>query len=440
MLKRKLTIYCAIASNAFRSARGACYERAKYYCAICVIEVILMIPKTKDNERIRGFMYVQQIPYLKIIPRKDKKIVDCLAKQFDEAEEKKKFIPIEMDKNLKKDIDKELVDILDKTGAQEWAFVLHDKDKEDNGMLKAFHYHVFFYFKNGKTVNTVAKYFNDDPERFEKWKYSKDNAYSYLIHETAKARKKGKYHYEDSEVIANFNYHQKMEQIRNSVKASKLETLSKKKVLKYIQLYASGGIDRTTLEEILGTYYMADNKALISNIDQDLAVKKHKKFVADFQGKCCYVFWLYGESGVGKTRMVRDMLTKTHKGEFCILGSSKDYFQEYQGENYIVINDLRPNEIKYGDLLKLLDPYEHDKKAGSRYHDKLINAKQIYITTPYSPYKFWQETYVANRGIDAFEQLKRRITAFKVTKTNAYDTERTLIILDHQQQKEINAN
>lgn len=89
MLKRKLTIYCAIASNAFRSARGACYERAKYYCAICVIEVILMIPKTKDNERIRGFMYVQQIPYLKIIPRKDKKIVDCLAKQFDEAEEKR---------------------------------------------------------------------------------------------------------------------------------------------------------------------------------------------------------------------------------------------------------------------------------------------------------------------------------------------------------------
>lgn len=113
-----------------------------------------------------------------------------MAKQFDEAEEKKKFIPIEMDKNLKKDIDKELVDILDKTGAQEWAFILHDKDKEDNGMLKAFHYHVFFYFKNGKTVNTVAKYFNDDPERFEKWKYSKDNAYSYLVHETAKARKK----------------------------------------------------------------------------------------------------------------------------------------------------------------------------------------------------------------------------------------------------------
>ena len=411
----------------------ACYERAKYYCAICVIEVILMIPKTKDNERIRGFMYVQQIPYLKIIPRKDKKIVDCLAKQFDEAEEKKKFIPIEMDKNLKKDIDKELVDILDKTGAQEWAFVLHDKDKEDNGMLKAFHYHVFFYFKNGKTVNTVAKYFNDDPERFEKWKYSKDNAYSYLVHETNSAKTDGKHHYSSDEVTANFDFSEKLKEIRASVKAASLPKLSKKKVDNFIRLYANEEIDRVELSKLLGIYNMADNKALINRIDQELTSKKHANFVRNFQGKRCYVIWLYGASGVGKTSLVRDLLERTHKDKYCILGSSRDYFQDYSGENYIVINDLRPNEINYGDLLKLLDPYEHDKKAGSRYHDKLINAKQIYITTPYSPYTFWQNTYVANRKVDTFEQLDRRIFTFKVTKENAYETERALISLDNKQ-------
>lgn len=382
--------------------------------------------KETQPQRARGFMFVQQISFLKFIPEKDISLLD----DFIQSNQSK------LNLNLKKAINEAFENILNSSGANEWAFILHDKDVNKDGSLKAPHYHVFLYFKNAKSVKRIAKLFSDEPERVEIWKYSKNNAYSYLIHETTQARQKKKYHYSDNDVKASFDFIKKINIIRSTVKTKKLDRLSDNQVEQIIQLYADEKLDLEKLHRILGSFYLAKNKTLISNIEQDLALKKHKEFLTNYRNKRCWVIWIYGEAGVGKTSTVRKVLEQEYKNNVCILGSSKDYFQDYAGENYIVINDLRPNEINYGDLLRLFDPFEHDKKAPARYHDKYLNAKQIYITTPYSPWDFWSETYVANREIDTYEQLERRITAFEMTDKNSYNVYRTLIIFNENVKKE----
>ena len=97
------------------------------------------------------------------------------------------------------------------------------------------------------------------------------------------------------------------------------------------------------------------------------------------------------------------------------LGSSRDYFQDYKGENYVILNDLRPNEFSYADLLRLTDPYQHDKAAPRRYHDLKLNLKTLIITSPYSPEDFYEYCKVDNYQIDTFEQLKRRLHVIHVT-------------------------
>ena len=158
---------------------------------------------------------------------------------------------------------------------------------------------------------------------------------------------------------------------------------------------------------------MAKHQQLIDRISQVQEEEAHKRWLTKMKGKSMKVIWLYGAAGVGKTRMAEIMLSK-HK--YVILGSSRDYFQDYHGEHYIVLNDLRPNDFLYSDLLRLLDPYQHDKAAPSRYHDKKLSAEEIIITTPYSPYDFYRNIIsIHDKSVDTIDQLLRRVIPIKIT-------------------------
>lgn len=89
-------------------------------------------------------------------------------------------------------------------------------------------------------------------------------------------------------------------------------------------------------------------------------------------------------------------------------------FQNYNSENAIIIDDLRPRAINYEDLLRITDPHsiEYGINAPSRYYDKALACELIIITSPYSPreYYFREILTAEQRRIDTFEQLNRRIT------------------------------
>lgn len=280
-----------------------------------------------------------------------------------------------------------------------WAFIKHDKDGTEE------HYHVILKYKNASRLSTVANLFKDDPERVKVWDNHWNNACGYLIHSTQNSVRDGKHRYDLKEVTANFDFKEKIHEIQNRITGHK-------NVEKVIVQYGNHEISREELELKLGDAELAKNHVWITRIDDLNAKRKHEKFLKDFEGHAQETIWLWGSAGVGKSRYA-DFLTRGKKT--AKLGSSRDYFQDYHGENYVILNDLRPNEFSYADLLRITDPFQHDKSAPRRYHDLKLNLKMLIITSPYSPDEFYEYTNVQNYQIDTFEQLNRRIHAIHVT-------------------------
>ena len=102
--------------------------------------------------------------------------------------------------------EKNFLDIMEEVINQNTAFILHDKDIDDDGNLKKSHYHVCVKFKDAKTCSSVAKLFclkNEKgeiaPNRVEVCSKGKKNfkgALLYLTHANAP----DKYQYSVSDI------------------------------------------------------------------------------------------------------------------------------------------------------------------------------------------------------------------------------------------------
>lgn len=301
------------------------------------------------------------------------------------------------------DLDK-LKDILSGLKAKEWAFIVHNKDKSKNGGLVTPHVHVVLKFENERILDAIAKALNVKPQYFQVWTGRINNAYSYLIHLTSGAKEK--HIYSPKEVKASFDFPKRITEITNRV--------SKQEIKDALNLYANGGLKSGELKTKLGTLAYAKNLDVIKKIDNVLDAQTHEEWLRSFEGQKMIVNWYYGPAGVGKTRLALEQAKRSGK-QYCVLGSSNDYFQDYNAQDHVVILDeLRPNDLKYGDLLKIMDPYQHDKHAPRRYRNVALNIEQLIITTPYDPETFYKMTKIRDRRVDTVDQLKRRIS--KVTK------------------------
>lgn len=99
------------------------------------------------------------------------------------------------------------------------AGILHDKDvNENNESVKAY-VHVVMQFKNQRSLQKLAKLL-EEPQgsAFHQWRGNVNNAYSYLVHQTADAT--DKYPYSIEEVIANFDFEALMKKIILDVQSS----------------------------------------------------------------------------------------------------------------------------------------------------------------------------------------------------------------------------
>lgn len=304
--------------------------------------------------------------------------------------------------------------IMNKLEPSKCAVILHDKDVDDDGKAKAPHVHAMISFDNARSLQNVARLLGIEPQYIEQWKGESLNGYSYLIHATTNAEHQ--YQYSTDEVIANFDFNELMEQVREGIKRKTKVTSAKDEIIirAYLDELKKGSIILKEVEEKLTGSQYAKAKNRLENVWQKrrtvLAEEWRKEMLET--GRSIDVIYIYGQSGTGKTRLAKDYAEKSDS-DYFFTGSSRDPFQLYEGQSTIILDELRPSTFPYNDLLKLLDPFNTRSNAPSRYFDKLLTADLIIITSPYSPKEFYQRIIKSDKHfderIDSYYQLARRL-------------------------------
>ena len=209
---------------------------------------------------------------------------------------------------------------------KKWAYILHDKDKDATP-----HYDIYINFGDtGVESSEVAKWFGLQESQIEKVKGRAQDMLLYLIHGNDSQRHK--YQYSPDEVVANFDFKSE---------------LAKAQIL--------GNFDK---------YSYAQQLKFIKTLPKDEQVKAFKQLKDHWKLHCEYltlnpdrdiqVMFITGKAGSGKTYYAKKFLKKLNY-DFAISSASNDPFQDYQGQDGIILDDVRDTVFEFQDLLKMLD-------------------------------------------------------------------------------------
>lgn len=295
--------------------------------------------------------------------------------------------------------------------------ILHNQDiqKEWNETTNSYddvpkepHIHFLFKFSRGYTLNYIAGAVGVNPQQFQKTKsgrYGFDNVLAYLIH----AKDLNKHQYSPDNVVSiegkgepyKSIYQRRIETwIRGRAKKKAQSTyesvdylideilsgrLDKNRIMLTDELYEIYGLHKRKITEALETAGEKQSYQAIHDIENG----KFKKTVLFIQAK----------SGVGKTRLAKKitaniknlMFEETNVLWQYSLTASSNAFDDYNGQQILILDDIRGYSLTVSDWLKLLDPYSISP-ISARYKNRLGAAKVIIITSTQQPIDFFKST------------------------------------------------
>ena len=112
------------------------------------------------------------------------------------------------------------------------------------------------------------------------------------------------------------------------------------------------------------------------------------------------IFWLYGPTGTGKSRYAYEQAKLANS--YYVKDPCSHWWDGYDGQEVVIIDDVRKDFCTFAQLLRMLDRYEYAIQCKGGYSQLL--AKKIYLTNPLPPRLFWD-----GRTEEDIGQLMRRI-------------------------------
>lgn len=282
---------------------------------------------------------------------------------------------------------------------KDYAYIVHDKDVDEKGVLKKAHVHLALRFNNAYDTKHISQWFNVPEQYVSKVKGKWADLLKYLTHKNAL----DKFQYSDDEVISNFDF---VEEIKNKDKSKderKFEIINKI-VAGEIREY--NYYDYISIEEY-DKYRKSIDNAFKYRLDSIKGVER--------QMECIFIT---GDSGTGKTTYAKQVAKDRGFSVFVSSGSN-DPLDDYKGQDCIILDDLRPSCMGLSDLLKMLDNHTAST-VKSRYKNKVLECRLIIITTTLSLDNFFGNVFSEEK--ETVVQLKRRCRLMLNFHTEYYET------------------
>ena len=263
-----------------------------------------------------------------------------------------------------------------------YAYIYHTQDVKEDGSPVSPHVHIALRLKDTCNTKHIAQWFGVQEQYVCRVKGRWSDMLKYLTHENAP----GKHKYKEDEVISNFDWVKVKEKFDN--KALLEEIISK---------IEKGEIREYNQYQEIPIELWARNRTLIKN---SLDYYREMKFMD--KNREITVIFCTGATGTGKTTFAKEYAKMTNRS-ICISSCSNDVMQDYKGEDILVLDDLRDENFKFTDVLKMLD--NHTKSTMfSRYFNKGFLGDTIIITS-YKDVVNWYKDIPEESRIQLFRRV-----------------------------------
>lgn len=270
---------------------------------------------------------------------------------------------------------------------------------------KSEHGHFLLKFSEGTTLTELALAIGLETQYLEKAKsgrYGYDNLLAYLIH----AKDSDKFQYSPADVVTLLG--KDYEEVHRERFVSWLKGRSKKEVKNSVDeitpLINDILNEKITKENILLTPKYSQLYAFYKNkVNEafmtlgELKATKTKIALKNGEFKKSVIF-ITGNSGLGKTifanALIQDIiqLASIHGQKWShTVTAGTNIFDEVNGEEILLLDDVRGDSLTASDWLKLLDPY-NISPISARYHNRMGSARVIIITSTKHPLEFFYHT------------------------------------------------
>lgn len=282
-----------------------------------------------------------------------------------------------------------------------YAYVMHDKDvyseadeaddpNHEQGQPKPRHWHIVIQCKNQVEIGVIAKWlgiaenFVDVPKGLGAGKFL--DCVEYLTHESAKQQELGKHRYEDSEVIANFDFREALDK-RNDNKAKYGKDLDEKQQMMYDVLYLG-----KTLRQC-----MRQDELLYMELFEKLQKLRLQYISHQRPPKTRLNYYICGKGGVGKglisRALARSMYPQYEDDEdiFFEVGAKGAPFEGYDGQPVIIWNDRRAFDLLQelngrGNVFNVFDTHPTKQRQNVKFSSiclcnevNIVNSVQDYV-------------------------------------------------------------